>query len=124
MPNDKAATIGNSPSAEELIKITTPAITEIKRLIEAEDSSNLFLRLGISSGGCSGMSYKMEFDDRAGEFDRKFVFDGLKVLVDLKALVHLKGCTIDFESSLMGGGFSFSNPNATRSCGCGSSFSC
>lgn len=109
---------------EELISVTPDAIIEIKRLLEMEDDSSYFLRLGVSAGGCSGMSYSMAFDNNPSEFDREFKFDDVTVRVDLKALKYLAGTVIDYKGSMLGGGFSFSNPNAKRSCGCGSSFTC
>ncbi len=112
------------PPVETLITVTPAAIDEAKRLMAMEKRDGLFLRLGVSSGGCSGMSYSMSFDDQPSELDREFEFDGLKVRVDLKALMYLKGCTVDFKNGLMGGGFKFVNPSAKRSCSCGSSFTC
>lgn len=109
---------------DQLIVVTPAAVTEAKRLLKMENRENLFLRLAISQGGCSGMSYSMEFDDQPSDLDRVFDYDGLQVRVDLKALMYLKGSTLDYESGLLGGGFKFSNPNAKRSCGCGSSFTC
>ncbi len=109
---------------QQLITITEAAVAEIKRLLAQEKDTNLFLRLGVSSGGCSGMSYTMAFDNQPGTFDREFDFDGVPVRVDLKALKYLAGTVVDYKSGLLGGGFSFTNPNAKRSCGCGSSFSC
>lgn len=114
----------NSAKSEQIVHITSSAVTESKRLMSLEKGENLFLRLGVSSGCCSGMSYSMTFDNNPGDFDREFDFDGLKVRVDLKALKYLAGTTLDFTTGLLGGGFGFSNPNAKRSCGCGSSFSC
>ena len=114
-------TTANKP---EIITVTPSAIEEVKRLIAEEKQDNLFLRLGVSAGGCSGMSYSMAFDNEKKEFDREFDFDGLRVIVELRALTYLQGTILDYKGGLMGGGFSFSNPNATRSCGCGSSFSC
>jgi iron-sulfur cluster assembly protein len=70
------------------------------------------------------MSYSMAFDSNPSDMDREFDFDGLKVRVDLKALMYMSGTTVDYKSGLLGGGFQFSNPNAKRSCGCGSSFTC
>ena len=107
-----------------IINVTADAATEIKRLMDQEKEDNLFLRLGVSSGGCSGMSYSMAFDSEQGQFDRGFDFHGVKVIVDLKALQYLTGTVLDYKSGLTGGGFSFENPNAKRSCGCGSSFTC
>jgi len=109
---------------EQIIKISPAAVAEIKRLIAQEDDSALFLRLGVAAGGCSGMSYTMAFDNQPSELDRVFDYDGLPVRVDLKALMYLKGSELEFQSGMLGGGFKFSNPNAKRSCGCGSSFTC
>ncbi|MDF1543523.1 MAG: iron-sulfur cluster assembly accessory protein [bacterium] len=106
------------------ITVTSSAVAEVQRLLAKEKEDNLYLRLAVAAGGCSGMSYSMEFDTEKKEFDREFDFEGLKVLVDLQALRHLSGTTLDFKGGLLGGGFSFDNPNAKRSCGCGSSFSC
>lgn len=111
-------------NTEQVITITSPAIDEIKRLMAEEKQENLFLRLGVSAGGCSGMSYSMAFDTDKEEFDRVFDFDEIKVLIDLKALMYLAGSILDYQGGLMGGGFTFHNPNAKRSCGCGSSFTC
>jgi iron-sulfur cluster assembly protein len=113
-----------SGTTEQVIFVTPDAAVEIKRLIAEENEEGLFLRLGVTAGGCSGMSYSMSFDSNLQEFDREFDFDGLKVRVDLKALMYLAGTTLDYKGGLMGGGFQFINPKAKRSCGCGSSFSC
>ncbi len=113
-----------SGTTEQVIFVTPDAVAEVKRLIAEENEEGLFLRLGVAAGGCSGMSYSMSFDNAPQEFDREFDFDGLKVRVDLKALMYLAGTTLDYKGGLMGGGFQFSNPKAKRSCGCGSSFSC
>lgn len=122
MSEQKEATLTNI--SENLIEISPAAIIEVKRLMAQEQKENVFLRLGVSTGGCSGMSYSMALDDKPTELDREFEFDGVKVRVDLKALMYLKGTQLDYENGLMGGGFKFSNPNAKRSCGCGSSFTC
>ncbi len=119
--------ITNSPeksAPEQVINITPAATVEIARLISEEKENNVFLRLGVAAGGCSGMSYSMAFETNAGEFDRVFDCEGFKVHVDLKALRYIKDCTLDYKSGMLGGGFQFSNPNAKRSCGCGSSFTC
>jgi len=108
----------------ELIHITPAAVQEAKRLMALEEKEGHFLRLGVSPGGCSGMSYSMSFDNQASPLDREFDFDGLTVRVDLKALMYLKGSRLDYQKGLLGGGFKFTNPNARRSCGCGSSFTC
>ncbi len=106
------------------ISVTPTAIVELKRLLAEEKQSDMFLRIGVSSGGCSGMSYALAFDDKPLENDLSFDFDDLKVRIDSQALGYLKGTQLDFTGGMVGGGFSFSNPNAKRSCGCGSSFTC
>jgi iron-sulfur cluster assembly protein len=81
------------------------------------------LRLGVLGGGCSGLSYSIKFDTRPRERDRVFEFDGVRIFVDPKSFIYLNGMTLDYEQTLMHQGFNFINPNSTRSCGCGSSFS-
>ena len=109
---------------DQVVHVTPTAVAELKRLLAEEKEPTLFVRLGVASGGCSGMSYSMAFDNTPSEMDREFDFDGLKVRIDLKALMYMSGTTVDYKSGLLGGGFQFSNPNAKRSCGCGSSFTC
>jgi iron-sulfur cluster assembly protein len=114
----------NQPSASAasaVITLTPSAVAEVKRLMSLEKGENLFLRLSVAAGGCSGMSYTMAFDNQRSEFDRVFDFDGLEVRVDFKALMYLVGSNVDYKGGLRGG-FEFHNPNAKRSCGCGSSF--
>ena len=106
------------------ISITPSAVGQLKKLMAEQKKENLFLRLGVAAGGCSGMSYTLAFDDEKNDADLSFEFDGLTAVVDEQSLAHIGGSVIDYKSDLMGGGFSFSNPNASRSCGCGSSFSC
>ena len=110
--------------SDQLITVTETAVKEVRRLMTQENKEDHFLRLGVSTGGCSGMSYSMVLDNQPADLDREFEFHGLKVRVDLKALMYLKGTYLDYEGGLMGGGFKFANPNAKRSCGCGSSFTC
>lgn len=109
---------------ETALNITPSAIREIKRLMNKEKEQNLFLRVGVTAGGCSGMSYSMAFDTERLESDRSYKFDNVMVIVDIKALDYLKGMVLDYKGGLLGGGFIFDNPNAKRSCGCGTSFSC
>lgn len=104
------------------ITITESAVEEIKRLQALEKDAPVYLRLGVEAGGCSGMSYSMAFDSEKTDVDKEFEFPGLQVIVDMQALMYLSGTTLDFKNGLMGGGFSFTNPRAKRSCGCGSSF--
>ena len=104
------------------IYVTEDAVREVNRLRSMEKDNPGYLRLGVSAGGCSGMSYTMAFETEKSELDKEFEFHGIKVVVDMKALMYLTGTTLDYKGGLMGGGFNFSNPRAKRSCGCGSSF--
>jgi iron-sulfur cluster assembly protein len=108
----------------QTVTITPPAIAEVKRLMEQEKDEKLYLRLGVAAGGCSGMSYSMAFDTEKSDNDSLFDYDGLQVLIDNRAMTYLHGCVLDFKGGMLGGGFHFENPNARRSCGCGTSFSC
>lgn len=104
------------------ITITPKALEVLEHLAEVEDAK--FLRIGIVPGGCSGFSYDLAFEDVPDELDRVYYYgDGFKVLIDNESLVHLKGSILSYQDSLSQTGFKFENPNATRSCGCGSSFS-
>ena len=92
--------------------------------LKAEDQAQeeAFLRVRVKRGGCSGFSYKMEFDTQLKDNDKSFESNGAKVVVDSQSMLYLLGMTLDFEGGLNGKGFIFQNPNATKSCGCGSSF--
>ena len=107
---------------EQLISVTDKALAEIKRLFAAEKKDPEYgLRLGVVGGGCSGFSYKIDFDT-AREKDNVLSFDGVKIFIDLKSSIYLKDITLDFQDGLQGKGFVFTNPNATNTCGCGESF--
>ena len=82
-----------------------------------------FVRVGVKSGGCSGLSYELKFDTNQPNEDRLFEDNGVKILVDKKSLLYLVGTTLDYSGGLNGKGFVFNNPNANRTCGCGESFS-
>jgi iron-sulfur cluster assembly protein len=112
-------------SSTNLISITDKAVIEIKRLRAADPSTlNATLRVMVVGGGCSGMSYKLGFDDKPiGAGDKIFEKDGVKVAIDTKSFLYLSGTELDFSDGLQGTGFTFKNPNAKRTCGCGSSFS-
>jgi len=105
-----------------MIKVTEKAASEIKRLREKESPAS-FLRVQVIGGGCSGMSYKLGFDTKKTESDKVFEDQGVTVLVDPKSYLYIAGTTLDFSDGLQGTGFNFINPNAKKSCGCGSSFS-
>jgi iron-sulfur cluster assembly protein len=105
-----------------MISVTEKAASEIKRLLEKE-SADSYLRVQVVGGGCSGMSYKLGFDTNKKESDKLFEEQGVRVLVDPKSYLYIAGTTLDFSDGLQGTGFNFVNPNAKKSCGCGSSFS-
>jgi iron-sulfur cluster assembly protein len=110
-------------SMEDLIAITDNAKKKIIEIFENEKKSEeVGLRLGVVGGGCSGLSYKIDFDTK-NEKDNVLEFDGFRVYIDLKSSIYLKGITLDFKDGLDGKGFVFVNPNATNTCGCGESFS-
>ena len=113
-----------SAGTEEMIRMTPAAAAEIKRLMAREENSaEVMLRVGVKGGGCSGLSYDMSFDREKGEYDKTMGCDGVTLVVDAKSLLYMAGTTIDFSSEILSGGFRFSNPKATRGCGCGTSFS-
>jgi len=107
------------------IEVTPRALAHIRSGMAKEGISpeEGGLRLGVLGGGCSGLSYSIRFDTRPRERDRVYEFDGIRIFVDPKSFVYLNGMTLDYEQTLLKQGFNFINPNSTRSCGCGSSFS-
>jgi iron-sulfur cluster assembly protein len=107
---------------ESLITITDKAIQQIKTISDAENPEGTKgLRLAVTGGGCSGLSYKIEFSDQK-ERDNVLQFGDVKVLIDPKSVIYLKGIVLDFKDGLNGKGFVFDNPNAKNTCGCGESF--
>lgn len=108
-----------------MIQVTDKAVLEIKR-IQASDptATGAMLRVMVVGGGCSGMSYKLGFDNQpATPQDKVFEKDGVKIVCDSKSFLYLSGTMLDFSDGLNGTGFVFDNPNAKRTCGCGTSFS-
>jgi len=106
------------------VTLTPMAVSKVRELIETEGDPSLALRMAVRPGGCSGFSYEMYFDSATDERDIVEVFDdGVRVLVDDQSAELIKGSTLDFKDGLMGAGFAIENPNVTRSCGCGNSFS-
>ena len=103
--------------------ITKRAVKRLKAVMKADNKDNHYLRMSVEGGGCSGMSYKMDFEKEVKEFDKEFESNGLKVLCDLKSWLYLKDITVDYSEDLLNGGFKIENPNAERTCGCGTSFS-
>ncbi len=107
-----------------MINITETAAKQIQNL-KSQDSNaqdDSFLRVSVAQGGCSGMSYKLDFASDQSASDKVFEEHGTKLVIDVNSYLYLAGMTLDFEGGLNGKGFIFSNPNASRTCGCGSSF--
>lgn len=103
--------------------LTDAAASKLKELIDAEAQEGLALRVAVRPGGCSGFSYEMFFDSDIAEDDVKTEQAGVMVVVDAASILHLGGASLDYKDGLQGAGFNISNPNAERTCGCGSSFS-
>ena len=104
------------------IKLTDAAVQQVKRLLTKDGRPEAFLRLGVKGGGCSGLEYVMKIDTQPKDIDLILELDGVRVACDAKSAVFLNGSVFDFTGNLIGGGFKFENPNAGRSCGCGTSF--
>lgn len=121
-PTTSPPTQPASAAEEARIELTPKAVEMAKKAVERRGQSTVGLRLGVRGGGCSGASYVIEFADKIRERDRVFEYDGLKVIVDPKSLVYLRGSVLDYEVKLMSHGFKFLNPNEKKSCGCGESF--
>lgn len=107
-----------------MITLTPKAISEIKKLLANEEASDkMGVRVGVKGGGCSGLTYMLNFEKENRPDDKILEFDGVKVFLDPKSAIYLRGTELDFSDGLNGKGFEFKNPNAQRTCGCGSSFS-
>ena len=103
------------------VMLTPSAATEIKRLMELEENQNKFLRIGVKGGGCSGLSYVLGFDDKQAS-DEAYDIEGITVIINNAHGIYLMGMHVDWQDGLNARGFSFINPNASTTCGCGSSF--
>lgn len=106
-----------------MIKVTDFAKQKAAQLMSEENKDGYFIRVGVEGGGCSGLMYQLKFDNELKPDDKEFEDNGVKVVVDKKSVLYLVGTTLDFSGGLNGKGFIFSNPNASRTCGCGESFS-
>ena len=105
-----------------MINLTEPAEQELKRLMAQQEHTGMALRVFVSPGGCSGMSYGMAFDDEIQEGDQIVEHGDVRIYVDEMSAMYLSGSEIDYVDQLMGGGFAIHNPNAVKSCACGHSF--
>ncbi len=108
-----------------MIQVSEIAKNKVIELMKADgfDAATDYVRVGVKSGGCSGLSYELKFDKEEQENDKVFESNTIKILVDKKSFLYLVGTTLDYSGGLNGTGFVFKNPNANRTCGCGESFS-
>jgi len=108
-----------------VIKVSTQAREQVKQMMKSDgyNLSNSFVRVGVKSGGCSGLSYDLKFDNSLAEDDKLFEDNDVRIVVDKKSFLYLVGTTLEYSGGLNGKGFVFNNPNANRTCGCGESFS-
>lgn len=109
-----------------MVNISTEAATKLKSLISESHADtrpeSVYVRVSVASGGCSGLSYKLDFDTEKYDTDKEFEAHGVTVVVNKQSYLYLVGTTLEYSGGLNGKGFVFSNPNATRTCGCGESF--
>ena len=106
-----------------MINISNSAKDRLLHLLDIDKQNKQFVRVGVESGGCSGLSYKLDFDNNKEAEDELIEDNGIKLLVNKKSFLYLVGTTLEFSDGLNGKGFVFNNPNASRTCGCGESFS-
>lgn len=111
------------PNAEPLMAFTAAAAAKVRTLIEEEQNDNLKLRVFITGGGCAGFSYGFSFDEAAADDDTIVERDGVTMVIDPMSFQYLAGAEVDYKEGLQGSQFVINNPNATTTCGCGSSFS-
>jgi len=115
--------LSNSDNGDIGLKLTDDAVRQVKRLLARDGRDGYGLRIAVADGGCSGYSYRLDFEKEPNPQDVVQEVDGVKVYVDRASAPYLSGTVIDFVPGLYGGGFKFTNPNATGTCGCGTSFS-
>ena len=105
-----------------MIQLSENASKAVQKIRQDQSKPKAFLRVGVKGGGCSGMTYEVQLDEKQNELDRVFEFGPVKIVCDSKSLIYLDGMTVDYSNELVGGGFRFVNPNASGTCGCGTSF--
>ncbi len=123
--SDTATSTSTDTAAPSTVILSESAAREVRNIVQQQelDAEKIRLRVGVKGGGCSGFSYLLDLTETQKETDEVFEQHGIKIIVDPKSLLYLGGTTIDFKDEIMGRGFVFQNPNATSTCGCGSSFS-
>jgi iron-sulfur cluster assembly protein len=119
------STATESQSTTSPVTLTPTAAREVKTIIQQQelDAEKVCLRIGVKGGGCSGFSYILDLTETKKDTDEVFEQHGVRIICDPKSLLYLAGVTVDFKDEIMGRGFVFQNPNASSTCGCGSSFS-
>lgn len=123
MAQENLSDIFFQPSTSEPVIITGAAINQLNKILsERKPPENHFLRIGVKGGGCSGLSYILDIDEKR-DFDEVFDYKVFSIIIDRRHLMYLEGTTLDFSKGLENRGFTFDNPNAQSTCGCGSSFS-
>ena len=105
-----------------MITLTDKAADKVKEILKSQGNEAGGLRVGVKGGGCSGFTYVLDIEEQNRDTDQIFEDKGIKIFIDAKSFVYLSGTQLDYKESLTGSGFIFTNPNAVRSCGCGSSF--
>lgn len=121
--SEQSVSLRSTTEPKGPIALTDAASAKVKELLEAEGQPELALRVAVRPGGCSGFQYEMFFDSEVAADDLAVDFGGVKVVVDAASAPHLAGATLDYKDGLMEAGFAINNPNVSRSCGCGQSFS-
>lgn len=106
-----------------MIQLTSVAAQEVQQMLRAKNRQGDGIRVGVQGGGCSGLSYTLEIEDKPNEHDRVFENEGITIFCDPKSFVYLNGMTLDFNNQMIGGGFQFVQPNAVGACACNGSMS-
>lgn len=104
------------------VVVDPSAVVQLKSLMSRKATPDSFVRIGVKGGGCSGLEYVLKLDEKHTPHDQEITVEGIKVVIDAKSAMYLKGARLVYTGNLIGGGFSFENPNAQKSCGCGTSF--
>ena len=105
------------------LNISETAVTQIRHILETKNLNGYGVRMGVKGGGCSGLTYDLNFENETRSGDKIAEVNGIKVFIDFKSYLYLRGTILDFSTDPLNGGFAFKNPNAKKTCGCGTSFS-